>query len=272
METNVMAATLTAASILVGVAGRKFTLPGGKELGKNTENIILKTGSQFSNQDTKLLLKIKLAQADLEIQPEYFMGLQVALPILSVIALMPLVLIGILKIFWLILTPLILFMAPRVWLNAKAKKRVAEINRQIPEFCVTLSAVLDAGADILMALSEVAYTMKGELGKEFDRALNDMAVGKRFTIALFDMASRCSVPDLTDLVRRLDQAKRYDTPLANAVREHAQQIMLRRKHEGTKKAGELAIRLLFPILMFILLPMLGLLFFPVFYHLMNAFA
>lgn len=271
METNVLAVTLTSAAILVGVAGKKFTLPGGVEMNGNAEKILLKTGMRYSSEENRTLLKKKIAQANLNFEPEYFMGLQIALPILSAIALMPLVMFGLMDIYWLVLPAIILFVGPRVWLNSKAKSRVAKINKDLPEFCITLSAVLDAGADILMAITEVAYNMKGELGKEWLRATDNMAVGKRFTDALFEMSARCGVPDLTDLVRKIDQAKRYDTPLADAVRQHAQQMMLRRKHDGQRKAGELAIKLLFPVVIFVLLPMLGMLFFPVMYHMLNAY-
>ena len=271
METNVLAVTLTSAAILVGVAGKKFTLPGGVEMNGNAEKILLKTGMRYSSEENRTLLKKKIAQANLNFEPEYFTGLQIALPILSTIALMPLVMLRLMDIYWLVLPVMILFFAPRVWLNSKAKARVAKINKDLPEFCITLSAVLDAGADILLAITEVAYNMKGELGKEWLRATDDMAVGKRFTDALFEMAARCGVPDLTDLVRKIDQAKRYDTPLADAVRQHAQQMMLRRKYDGHRRAGELAIKLLLPVMIFVLLPMMGMLFFPVMYHMLYAF-
>lgn len=272
MESNILAVTLTSAAILIGVAGKKFTLPGGVEMNNNAEIILLKTGMRYSSKENRTLLKKKIAQANLNFEPEYFMGLQIALPILSTIALMPLVMLSLMDIYWLVLPAIILFIAPRVWLNSKARARVAKINKDLPEFCITLSAVLDAGADILMAISEVSYNMPGELGKEWLRATNDMAVGKRFTDALYEMSARCGVPDLTDLVRKIDQAKRYDTPLADAVRQYAQQMMLRRKHDGQKRAGELAIKLLIPIMMFILLPMMGMLFFPVMYHMLYAFS
>lgn len=274
MELNILAVTLIASALLVGVAGRKFTVPRGVEISGNAEKVLLKTGTRFTNvtnEENKILLKKKLSQADLNIEPEYFIGLQIALPVISIVALMPLVLAG-LDIFWLVLPALIAYFAPRVWLNQKAKARVAKINKDLPGFCVTLSAVLSAGADFLTAITVVSQSMKGELSKEFLRTVDDMAVGKRRTDALYDMAARCGIPDLTDLVRRIDQSQRYSTGLADAVKNHAQQIMLRRKYDAHEKAGQLVIKLLFPILLFILLPMMGLLFFPVLYHLGNAFS
>jgi Flp pilus assembly protein TadB len=272
MEGNILAATLASTSILVGLAGSKFSLSGGsKKKDRDMERILIKAGGRFSDDNGKLLLKKQILQADLDIEPEYFVGLQAALPVMSILVLLPLFMVGLLNVFWLVLLPLVLFFIPRLWLKSKAGARVAQINKDLPDFCVTFAAVLDAGTDFLTAITEVAYSMKGELSKEFLRAVDEMHVGKRRTDALYDMAARVGIPDLTDLVRRIDQAQRYGSPLVEAVKSHVRQIMLRRKYDGHVKAGKLAIRLLPIIMMFILLPMMGLLFFPAGYHILKAF-
>ncbi|WP_031516640.1 type II secretion system F family protein [Desulfofalx alkaliphila] len=272
MELNVLAATLIALSVLVAVGGRKIIMPAGANVTNvNTEKILLKTGAKYTSEENKALLKKKIDQAGLELEPEYFIGLQIALPILSIAVLLPFVILGLIDIIWVILPVLILFFLPRAWLNKKAEARVAKLNNELPDFCINFASVLDSGADFLTATTEVSHSMKGELSKEFLRAVDDMAVGKRRTDALYDMANRCGIPDLTNLVRRIDEAQRYGTPLADAVRFHTEKIMQRRKNEGQEKAGKLVIKLLFPIMIFILLPMMGLLFFPVGYHLMQAF-
>lgn len=272
MNASVLTGFLMASAILVAMSGNKLTLPGGKkEMNGNAERILLKTGAKFSNEESKALLKKKLVQADINIEPEYFLGLQVGSPIISMIALLPLMLAGVLDIFFLILPALLLFFAPRIWLNGKAKARVMAIEKDLPDFCVTFASVLKAGADFLTALTEVSSNMTGELSKEFLRAVDDMSVGKRRSDALFEMAARCSISDLTDLVRVIDQSERYGTEKADAIKHHAEKIMTRKKYDSHKKAGELTIKLLPIILIFCLLPMMGLLFFPVMYHLGNAF-
>jgi len=162
--------------------------------------------------------------------------------------------------------------APRMWLNSKAKNRAAVIEKELPDFCTAFAAVLEAGADWRTAIKEVCYSTKGELSAEFTKTMNSIEIGgERPGDALAGMAYRCGIPDLTDFIRKIDQSRRYGTPLAEIVKNHAEKIMTRRKYEGTKKAGELTIKLLPIILFFCLLPMMGLLFFPVMYHLGNAF-
>ncbi|WP_031516981.1 type II secretion system F family protein [Desulfofalx alkaliphila] len=272
MEYSTLAATLTAAAVLVAVAGKKFALPDWTEAGDKTEEILKRTGGRFSNLENRTLLKKVIMQAGLDIEPEYFIGLQIALPIVCVICFLPFVLIGLVDIFWPLLVGIILYFIPRVWLNNKARQRVESINRDIPAFCVSFAAVLESGADFYTAITEVSNSMKdSELAKEFSRAIDEMSLGKRRSDALADIAIRCSIPDLTDLVRRMDQAERYGTSMADAIKDHAQRIMIRRKNDAAEKAGRLTIRLLPIILIFILGPLMGLLFFPVFYHLLQAF-
>ncbi|OPX92354.1 MAG: hypothetical protein A4E53_00553 [Pelotomaculum sp. PtaB.Bin104] len=85
------------------------------------------------------------------------------------------------------------------------------------------------------------------------------------------MANRCGIPELTGLVRKIQQAIRYGSPLEPVVMHHAEKIIDRQKHNAQKTAGELTIRLLFPIIIFILLPLFIFLGFPVAWNVLKAF-
>lgn len=266
----VLAAALTAASILVALAGKSLRLPGGVELKGRAGEFLQKTGVKMGNEINRTIISKKLAQADLDIQPEYFIGLQYGLSLISLAVLLPPTVTGLLDIYWGVLAAAILYLAPGAWLNKKAKWRVEAIKGEIPDFCMLLGNAL-RGADLLLALEEVAKTMKGELAGEIERALMDMATGDSRAAALNKMALRCGIPELTGLVGKLQQAMRYGSPLEPVVKHHAEKILARRKHETQKVAGELTIKLLFPIIVFILVPLFVLLGFPIIWNLMAAF-
>ena len=270
MNVGLISGALLFAAVLAAFAGSFIPGINKGELNRKYDMILLRTGTKLSNEDNAALLKKTIAQANLDLEPEYLIGLQVALPAIALIALLPLVLAG-LDVFFLIPPVVALYLAPRAWLNSLARKRAAAIEKDLPDFCVTFSTVLRAGADFLTAITEVSVNMKGELGKEFLKSVDNMAVGDSRSKALGDMAARCGVADLNELVRKIDQSQRYGAPLADAVKLHVDQIMARRRHLTQKKAGELTIKLLPVIMLFCLLPMLGLLFFPIFYHLGTAF-
>ncbi|MFZ5643887.1 MAG: type II secretion system F family protein [Bacillota bacterium] len=264
-----LSAALIAASILLAVAGNKLRLPGGVELRGRADILLNKTGVRFGSDVSRTMLKKKLTQADLDIQPEYFAGLQYGLPLISAAILILPCLAGLIDIYWLVLICIALYLAPGMWLNNRVKNRIEAIKRDIPDFCMLLANAL-RGADIMLALEEVAYTMRGELAKEINRVIMDIATGDSREAALNKMALRCSIPELTGLVGKIQQAIRYGSPLEPVVKHHAEKIMARRKHETQKVAGELTIKLLFPIIFFILIPLFMLLGFPIGWNMLTA--
>jgi len=258
VDTSILASALAASSVLVWVAGRRFNLPGGMKLKGNSEELLTKAGNRFGNELNRNLLKQKLTQADIDMEPEYFIGLQVALPVVEITALLPFMFAGLVHIYLVVLPAIILYFAPGVWLNKKAQKRVNAIRADVPEFCILLSNAMESGADLLMALEEVTASMKGELAREINKTLADIATGDSRVVALNKLAKRCGVPELTGLVRKITQAMRYGSEtLPDMVKHHAEKIRSQQRHEAQKTAGELTIKLLFPIIIFILLPLSG---------------
>ncbi|MCL6612982.1 MAG: type II secretion system F family protein [Peptococcaceae bacterium] len=266
----VLAGALAAASVLVLFAGNKLRLPGGVELRGKAEEMLRKTGQRMGSEVNRTVLRRKITQAALDIQPEYFAGLQLALPAAGAAVFVPPALLGRVDIYWGVLIAAALYLAPGVWLNKKVRARVEAIKRDIPDFCMLLGNAL-RGADLLTALEEVAGTMKGELAREINRALMDMATGDSRAAALNKMALRCGIPELTGLVSKMQQAMRYGSPLEPVVRHHAEKILARRRQETQKLAGELTIKLLFPIIAFVLLPLFLMLGFPILWNLLAAF-
>jgi pilus assembly protein TadC len=237
------------------------------ELRGKADRILERTGGRLSNEVSRSVLHKKIIQADLDIQPEYFAGLQFALPVAAVGVFIPPALLGWADIYWGVLLAVILYLAPGFWLNKKVKARVESIKKDIPDFCMLLGNAL-MGAPLLTAMEEVARTMKGDLSKEINRALMDMSTGENRVTALNRMAARCGIPELTGLVSKIQQADRYGSELGPAVKHHAETILARRKQETQKIAGELTIKLLFPIIVFVLLPLFILLGFPILWNLL----
>ena len=270
MDMAILGAALAASSVLVAVAGNRLRLPGGLEIRGQAESLLNKTGARLSNDVNRTILKKKLTQADLAVEPEYFAGLQLGLPAVGAVILLLPALAGWIDFYWVALAAIVLYIVPGAWLNKRVKARIEAIKRDIPDFCMLMGNAL-RGADILLAMEEVSYTMRGELGKEVNRALMDMATGDSREAALNKMALRCGIPELTGLVGKMQQAMRYGSPLEPVVKHHAEKILARRKHETQKVAGELTIKLLFPIIGFILVPLFVLLGFPIIWNLFVAF-
>jgi tight adherence protein C len=164
--------------------------------------------------------------------------------------------------FWFLALGALGYFAPDLWLARKVSARQKEIRRDMMEFSTLLSTVLAAGADIYDALVHVGRWFGGPLGREVMRAVHDIASGKRRSQALLDMAERCGVDELTQLVQVIVQADRYGTPVAKAINEHAAQVRVLRRYTAEKQAGEAAVKMTLPMLLFIVGPLLALLLYP----------
>lgn len=164
--------------------------------------------------------------------------------------------------FWFLVLGISGYLAPDFWLGGRVSNRQKEIRRDMMEFSTLLSTVLAAGAGLYDALVHVGRWFGGPLGKEVMKTAHEIASGKRRSLALLDMAERCGVDELTQLIQVIVQADRYGTPVARALSEHAAQVRVMRRYAAEKQAGEAAVKMVLPMILFIVGPLLILLLYP----------
>ncbi|WP_172839085.1 type II secretion system F family protein [Thermanaeromonas toyohensis] len=164
---------------------------------------------------------------------------------------------------WSVLSSGIGYVLPEVWLDARLKRRRAEIEKAAPDFAVLLSAVLAAGGvGINEALKEVGERIGGELGLEVKRTFIEIASGKRRGEALEAMAERCGVAEISEVVRCIRSAERFGVPIAEALRDMAAQVYQMRRARAEEKLGRAQVAVIVPMMLFFILPLLLMLFFP----------
>ena len=163
---------------------------------------------------------------------------------------------------WSLLLAGIGYMLPDLWLQSRVSGRQKQIRRDMMEFATLFAVVLRAGGDMYGALQQVGRWFGGEMGREVARAAHDVATGKRRSEALMDMADRCGVDELTQLVQVILQAGRYGTPIAEAVHQHAAQVRVMRRYAAEKLANEAAVKMTLPMLLFLVGPLMVLLAYP----------
>ncbi|MCL6635977.1 MAG: type II secretion system F family protein [Peptococcaceae bacterium] len=154
------------------------------------------------------------------------------------------------------------YLIPDLWLQSRVSGRQKQIRRDMMEFATLFAVVLRAGGDMYGALQQVGRWFGGEMGREMMRAAHDMATGKRRSEALMDMAERCGVDELTQLIQVILQADRYGTPIADAVHQHAAQVRVMRRYAAEKLANEAAVKMTLPMLLFLVGPLMVLLAYP----------
>lgn len=155
------------------------------------------------------------------------------------------------------------YVAPEVWLSGRHQRRRAAIEREAPDFAVLLSAVLSAGGvGLNEALRAVAERLGGELGREVERTFREISAGRRRGEALENLAERCGVAEVSEIVRCVRNAERFGVPIAEALREMASQVYALRRARAEEQVGKAAVKVIFPMLVFFIIPLFAILFFP----------
>lgn len=148
------------------------------------------------------------------------------------------------------------YIGPDVWLNQKIKARQRAIIKEILNFVDIMAISTEAGLAISDAIKRVCDHMQGVLSQEWRRTWYEISAGKRRADALLGLAERNGVDDLTQLINAILQAERYGTPIARTLRIQAQQLRSQRRHRAQEKAQAATVKIIFPILIFIFVPMM----------------
>lgn len=233
--------------------------------------VFCRTGLRWSSEQERSKYAKKLAQAGIDRKPEWFTGMRLTLVSFFLILCIPLLLLG-MDLFWLVLLAPVLYIMPDVWLNDRISKRKSEIRLALADYVLFLSTALAAGSDIRSALREAANAVGGALKQETGRVLLECSTARSFNDAVTDMAERCDVDELRALVRVLVQANRYGTPLADVMRAHSEQMRTVRRFEVMEAANKLSVKLVFPVLVFMLGPCMIAMGYPAMVSLLSAFA
>lgn len=153
----------------------------------------------------------------------------------------------------LVIPLLIGFILPDLWLNSKVKKRHAAILRDLPHIIDLLNICVGAGLDFMVAVSRVIQEFRPcVLIEELKALMHEIQIGSSRRDALKSLAKRVNSPEVISFARTLIQADRMGTPIGEALKMQAEEIRLRRFQKGEEMGLKAPIKLLFPLLFFIL--------------------
>lgn len=144
------------------------------------------------------------------------------------------------------------FFYPKLWLGDHTKKRQKEILRALPFYLDIITLSVEAGANLGGAFKQaVDKGPEGPLKHEFNRMLREMRAGKSRSESLRSMADRVDMSSMNSLVSSLIQAEQMGTSLGPVLRINADQRRLERFQRAEKLAMEAPVKLLGPLIIFI---------------------
>lgn len=160
---------------------------------------------------------------------------------------------------------------PTYWVRNKIKKHNDAIKRALPDALDMLTIVVDAGMGFDQALIKLRERWRNELTLEFERVVNEMRMGVRKVDALHNMAERSDVPELRSFIAVLVQTDRLGISISNVLHAQSQQMRTRRRQEAEEEAHRAPIKMLVPIMLFILPALFAIILGPAVPAIMSAF-
>lgn len=143
-------------------------------------------------------------------------------------------------------------LGPDYYLDMKIKGRQYTIRKSLPDAIDLLVVSAEAGTGLDGALAVVIKRKEGPLVNEFSRVLAEMRLGKGRQQAWHDMADRVDLDELRMLVAALRQAEELGVSIAKTLRTQADSLRTQRSLRVRQIAASLAIKMLFPLIFFIL--------------------
>jgi tight adherence protein C len=165
-------------------------------------------------------------------------------------------------VFFVVTGPVRFFLGPVIalsgwnaldfYLDKKATSRQQEIEYALPDVLDQLTIVVEAGLGFEQAFQRITISNDNPLVDEFATVLRQMRLGMARRPAMNSLLDRTDVVQLRMFVRALNQADRSGIPMGHILRVQADEAREKRRQRAEEKAMQLPVKLLFPLVVFIL--------------------
>jgi len=146
------------------------------------------------------------------------------------------------------------FYLPQIILWYLRTTRQKEIFLTLPDALDLLVVCVESGLGLDAALRKVTEEMKGHaqvICEEFSLANLQLQMGRPRREVLHDLGVRTGVDDVRSLAAILIQADRFGSSIAQALRVQSDAMRTRRRQLAEEKAAQVAVKLIFPLVLFI---------------------
>ncbi len=147
-----------------------------------------------------------------------------------------------------------LFYLPDLILKLIIRSRQQQIFLGLPDALDLMVVCVEAGLGLDQAMRKVAEEMKKTyrvIADEFNLANFQLQVGRPRTEVLHELGNRTGVDDLRSLAAILIQAEKFGSSIAQALRVQSDSMRTRRRQLAEEKAAKTAVKLIFPLVIFI---------------------
>lgn len=139
-----------------------------------------------------------------------------------------------------------------VWFLSKRRKDA--IFKSMPDTLDLLVVCVEAGLGLDQAMRKVAQEMKNTyrtICEEIALCNFQLQMGRARSEVLHDWGYRTGVDDVRALASILIQADKFGSSVAQALRVQSDSMRTRRRQLAEEKAAKTAVKLIFPLVLFI---------------------
>ncbi|HVO91524.1 MAG TPA: type II secretion system F family protein [Terriglobales bacterium] len=147
------------------------------------------------------------------------------------------------------------YMLPFITIFRKARARVLEMRETLPDALDLIVVCVEAGMGVDAALNRVGREQNSQglaLGEELLLATQEMQAGAVRKEALTRLADRVGIEELRGLVTFLTQTEEMGGSIARSLRVYAETMRDKRSQAAEEAARKTVIKLIFPLVFFIL--------------------
>jgi tight adherence protein C len=138
---------------------------------------------------------------------------------------------------------------PEWIVRSRARERQHQIQLVLPDAIDLLAITVQAGLAFDAALNRVAHNVKGPLGQEMFRVVQEIQLGKGRGEALRSLSERSDIDDLHGFISAMVQADAFGIPIARVLQVQSREIRIRRRQRAEETAQKLPVKIVFPVVL-----------------------
>jgi tight adherence protein C len=149
---------------------------------------------------------------------------------------------------------------PSYYLGRRARRRQSAISRQLSDVLDLLVVCVEAGMGLFEAIRIVGTECDRhgqEIGVELNLVATDISAGASLGQALRGLADRTAVDDIKPLAATLIQSEQLGAQIGPALRSSSDALRTRRRLHAEEDAQKASIKILFPLVIFVLPSMIA---------------
>ncbi len=146
------------------------------------------------------------------------------------------------------------FLLPDFVLGNRINNRQTNIRLGLPDALDLMVICIEAGMGLDQTIQRVADELalsRPEISDEFSLVNLEQRAGRPRAEAWKNLAERTDVEEVRAMVATLVQADQFGTSVSKALRVHSETLRTRRRQQVEEEAAKTAVKLVFPLVLFI---------------------